>query len=79
MIARQALPRAQLDLQKLAKEWEPRLREASQAIAADARVLESNVVLLVNVDNRSFVDSGGSRVQASHTRLRSRCRRRACC
>jgi TldD protein len=63
-------PRAQLDLQKIAKEWEPRLREASQAIAADARVLESNVVLLVNVDNRHFVDSGGSKVQASHTRLR---------
>jgi predicted Zn-dependent protease len=63
-------PRAQLDLGKLAKEWEPRLKEASQAIAADARVLESNVVLLVNVDNRSFVDSDGSKVQASHTRLR---------
>lgn len=63
-------PRVQLDLSKLAKEWEPRLREASQAIAADARVLESNVVLLVNVDNRHFVDSGGSKVQASHVRLR---------
>lgn len=63
-------PRAQLDLTKLAKEWEPRLREASQALAADPRVLESNVVLLVNVDNRSFVNSEGSKVQASHTRLR---------
>ncbi len=63
-------PRAQLDLTKLAKEWEPRLREASQALAADPRVLESNVVLLVNVDNRSFVNSEGTRVQASHTRLR---------
>lgn len=63
-------PRAQLDLAKLAKEWEPRLREASQALAADPRVLESNVVLLVNVDNRSFVNSEGTKVQASHTRLR---------
>lgn len=63
-------PRLQLDLAKLGKEWEPRLKEASQAIAGDARVLESSVVLLVNVDNRSFVDSEGSRVQASHMRLR---------
>ena len=63
-------PRVQLDLAKLAKEWEPRLREASQALAADARVLESNVVLLVNVDNRSFVNSEGTKVQASHVRLR---------
>jgi TldD protein len=63
-------PRVQLDLPKLAKEWEPRLREASQALAADPRVLESNVVLLVHVDNRSFVNSEGSKVQAAHTRLR---------
>lgn len=63
-------PRAQLDLTKLGKEWEPRLREVSQALAADPRVLESNVVLLVNVDNRSFVNSEGSKVQAAHIRLR---------
>jgi TldD protein len=63
-------PRAQLDLAKLGKEWEPRLREASQALAADPRVLESNVVLLVNVDNRNFVNSEGSKVQAAHIRLR---------
>ena len=63
-------PRAQLDLTKLGKEWEPRLREVSQALAADPRVLESNVVLLVNVDNRNFVNSEGSKVQAAHIRLR---------
>lgn len=63
-------PRAQLDLVGLARTWEPRLADASATLAEDDRVLESNVVLLVNVDNRSFVDSGGSRVQGSHVRLR---------
>jgi predicted Zn-dependent protease len=63
-------PRVQLDLEGLRKAWEPRLREASVVIGDDTRVLESNVVLLVNVDNRSFVDSNGSKVQSSHVRLR---------
>ncbi len=63
-------PRVQLDLEGLRQAWEPRLREASLALSADERVLESTVVLLVNVDNRSFVDSGGSKVQAGHVRLR---------
>ncbi len=63
-------PRVQLDLEGLRKAWEPRLREASVVLGDDLRVLESNVVLLVNVDNRSFVDSNGSKVQSSHVRLR---------
>lgn len=63
-------PRVQLDLSGLAQAWEPRLMEASATLGEDERVLESNVVLLVNVDNRSFVDSGGSKVQGSHVRLR---------
>ena len=50
--------------------WELRLADVSAALAEDERVLESNVVLLVNVDNRSFVDSNGSKVQAGHVRLR---------
>ena len=63
-------PRVQLDLEGLRKAWEPRLKEASVVLGDDLRVLESNVVLLVNVDNRSFVDSNGSKVQSSHVRLR---------
>jgi predicted Zn-dependent protease len=63
-------PRVQLDLSGLAQAWEPRLKEASAMLADDERVLESNVVLLAHVDNRSFVDSGGSKVQGSHVRLR---------
>lgn len=63
-------PRVQLDLEGLRKAWEPRLREASVVLGEDPRVLESNVVLLVNVDNRSFVDSNGSKIQSSHVRLR---------
>jgi predicted Zn-dependent protease len=63
-------PRAQLDLAALARTWEPRLREASTVLGNDPKVLESNVVLLAHVDNRSFADSEGSRVQGSHTRIR---------
>ena len=63
-------PRVQLDLEAIRKAWEPRLREASIMLGDDDRVLESNVVLLVSVDNRSFVDSGGSKIQSSHVRLR---------
>ena len=63
-------PRVQLDLEGLLKAWEPRLKEASVVLGEDPRVLESNVVLLVNVDNRSFVDSNGSKIQSSHVRLR---------
>ena len=63
-------PKVQLDLEGLRKAWEPRLREASTVLGDEPRVLESNVVLLVNVENRSFVDSNGSKVQSSHVRLR---------
>ncbi len=63
-------PRVQLDLEGLRQAWEPRLREVSVVLADDDRVLESTVVLLINVENRSFVDSGGSKVQSSHVRLR---------
>ena len=63
-------PRVQLDLEGLRQAWEPRLREVSLALSDDDRVLESTVVLLINVDNRSFVDSGGSKIQAGHVRLR---------
>lgn len=63
-------PPVKLDLHALAQQWEPRLREASAAIGDDARVLESQVVLLVSVDNRHFVDSDGGKVQGSQVRLR---------
>lgn len=65
-----AEPPVAVDLQALAKAWEPRLREASATLADDPRVLESQAVLLVTVDNRAFVNSENTRVQASEVRLR---------
>lgn len=65
-----AEPPVSLDLQALAKAWEPRLREASAALADDPRVLESQAVLLVTVDHRAFVNSENTRIQSSEIRLR---------
>ncbi|MCA9691811.1 MAG: metallopeptidase TldD-related protein [Nannocystaceae bacterium] len=63
-------PRAELDLATLSAQWTPRLREVSKVLGADARVLESSVVLLVIVDNRNYLNSEGTKVQGSHVRLR---------
>jgi TldD protein len=63
-------PEARLDLAALASEWEPRLREASTILGDDPRVHAQSVVFLVTVDNRAFVNSEGTKVQSSMTRLR---------
>lgn len=63
-------PPVALDLAALAKAWEPRLREASATLADDPRVLESQAVLYVTVDNRTFVSSENTRVQGSQVQLR---------
>ena len=61
---------ARLDLDALAREWEPRLREASAVLGDDPQVHQQSVVFLATVDNRAFVNSEGTRVQTSMTRLR---------
>lgn len=63
-------PPQRLDLASLAAEWEAKIRGVSELLAEDPRVLESNVVFLVTVDNRTFVNSEGSKVQTSTARLR---------
>lgn len=65
-----AEPPLALDLQALTRAWEPRLREISAALADDPRVLESQAVLLVTLDNRAFVNSENTRIQGSQVRLR---------
>lgn len=65
-----AEPPVELDLVALARTWEPRLRDASAALAADPHVLESQVVMVVTVDNRAFVNSENTRIQGSQVRLR---------
>ncbi|MGB1013292.1 MAG: metallopeptidase TldD-related protein [Nannocystaceae bacterium] len=63
-------PETSLDLDALAKSWESRLQAVSASLADDPWVLESSAVLLAVVDNRSFVNSEGSKVQGSMVRLR---------
>lgn len=65
-----AEPPVKVDLAALARAWEPRLREASAALADDPHVLESTAVFYVTVDNRAFVNSENTRVQGSQVRLR---------
>ncbi|MBZ5707918.1 TldD/PmbA family protein [Nannocystis pusilla] len=65
-----AEPPVALDLAALSKQWEPRLREVSAALAADPHVLESQVVFLAWVDNRAYVNSENTRIQGSQVRLR---------
>ncbi len=63
-------PQATLDLKALGRSWETRLEAVSAALADDPWVLESSAVLLVVVDNRSFINSEGTKVQGSMVRLR---------
>ncbi|MCB9566956.1 MAG: peptidase U62 [Myxococcales bacterium] len=63
-------PPQHLDLAALEAEWEPKIREVSAILGDDPLVFESNVVFLITVDNRSFVNSEGTKVQGSQSRLR---------
>lgn len=63
-------PVASLDLEALADAWQERVVAASAELASDPGVLESIVVLHANVENRSSVNSEGSRVQTAHVRVR---------
>lgn len=59
-----------VDLEALAAAWEPKIREVSAILGDDPQVLESGVVFLVTVDNRTFVNSEGTKIQSSMSRLR---------
>ncbi len=63
-------PPQEVDLEGLAAAWEPKVREVSAILGDDPLVLESGVVFLVTVDNHSFVNSEGTKIQTSMSRLR---------
>lgn len=63
-------PRAELDLDELRARWTPVVQRLSQVLGADSVALDSRVVFLVEVRNRHFINSEGSRVQSGQTRLR---------
>ncbi len=60
----------QVDLAGLSKQWGPTIAELSTILGADPLVYDSTVVFMGRVENRTFVNSEGSRVQAGRTRLR---------
>jgi predicted Zn-dependent protease len=63
-------PVVDVDLEALADRWREPIARASAELAADPDVLESLVVLHVTVENRTSVNSEGSKVQTAHVRLR---------
>jgi predicted Zn-dependent protease len=63
-------PPQELDLRALSAAWEPKIREVSAILGDDPLVFESSVVFLVTVDNRTFVNSEGTKIQSSVARLR---------
>jgi len=63
-------PEVDLDFTAVAESMRPIVREASQRLASDPRVLGSSVNLTATVENHYFVNSEGSRVQTGRVRLR---------
>jgi TldD protein len=63
-------PEVDLDFAVVADTLRPLVREASQRLASDPRVLGSSVNLTATVENHYFVNSEGSRVQTGRVRLR---------
>ncbi len=62
--------RVDIDLEALASRWIPRLKNASDVLADHQDVLESSVTLLAAVENRTFVNSEGSKIQGGRVRIR---------
>lgn len=62
--------RAELDLDALREQWTPIVQQISTVLGDDPAVLDSRVIFIVEVRNRNFVNSEGTRVQGGRTRLR---------
>jgi predicted Zn-dependent protease len=63
-------PEVDLDFTSVADTMRPLVREASQRLASDPRVLGSGVSLTATVENHYLVTSEGTRVQSGRVRLR---------
>ena len=59
-----------LDLAAVGERWAPLISELSAILDAAPEVQQATVLLQVEVDNRSYVDTEGARVQTGRTRTR---------
>jgi len=60
----------QLDLDAIAEQWAPVVTELSAILDADPVIQQASAVLNAVVENRSFVDTEGARVQTGRVRIR---------
>jgi predicted Zn-dependent protease len=63
-------PRRQLELEDLGRRLTPIVREVSRVLGDDPQVLDSQVAVVVTVQNHAFVSSEGTRVQSGRVLLR---------
>ena len=59
-----------VDLDAIAEDWAPVVTKLSAILDADPVVQKASAVLNAEVENRSFVDTEGARVQGSRVRVR---------
>ena len=60
----------QVDLDAVAEEWAPVITKLSAILDADPVVQQASAILNAVVENRSFVDSEGAKVQSGRVRVR---------
>ncbi|MCA9682036.1 MAG: TldD/PmbA family protein [Myxococcales bacterium] len=59
-----------IDLEALSKQWSPVVAKLSAILDADPVIQQASVVLNAEVENRSYVDTEGAKVQSGHVRVR---------
>ncbi len=59
-----------VELDKLADAWAPTITELSTILGDDPLVQQATAVLYATVENRSYVDTQGAKVQTGRTRVR---------
>jgi TldD protein len=60
----------QVDLEAMAEQWAPVVAKLSAILDADPVVQDASAVLNATVENRSYVDTEGARVQSNRVRVR---------
>jgi len=61
---------AELDLDALAVQWAPTVERLSAILGADSHIQQATAVMTASVENRSYIDTEGSQVQAGKVRVR---------
>src|SRR5690606_25612908 len=62
--------RRQVDLEAIAEQWAPVVTKLSAILDADPVIQQAAAVLNAEVENRSYVDTEGARVQSNRVRVR---------